>query len=82
VVFLVKIWLAWDFLNLYFPDPVFLNRLAAARVVLILGILHLLVLKKAWLLQITKKRDKDAYAKTQYTPSSISLWIDDLLQNV
>jgi len=38
VVFLVKMWLAWDFENLNFPVPVFLNRFAAARFVLIFGI--------------------------------------------
>jgi hypothetical protein len=32
-------WLEWDLRNLYFPDPVFLKRFAAARHVLILGIL-------------------------------------------
>jgi hypothetical protein len=32
-------WLEWDFLNLNFPDPVFLKRLAAALHVLIFGIL-------------------------------------------
>jgi hypothetical protein len=45
VVFLVNIWLEWDFLNLYFPDPVFLKRLAAALHVLILGILSSPVLQ-------------------------------------
>jgi hypothetical protein len=30
-------WLAWDFENVNFPVPVFLNRLAAARFVLIFG---------------------------------------------
>lgn len=38
VVFLVKMWLPWDFENLYFPEPVFLNLFAAARFVLIFGI--------------------------------------------
>jgi len=37
VVFLVRIWLACDFLKTNFPVPVFLKRLAAARLVLIFG---------------------------------------------
>ena len=40
VVFLVKIWLECDFENVYLPDPVFLNRLAADRFVLIFGMLN------------------------------------------
>jgi hypothetical protein len=37
VVFFVRIWLAHDFLYTIFPVPVFLKRLAAARLVFILG---------------------------------------------
>jgi hypothetical protein len=42
VVFLVRIWLAPDFLKTNFPVPVFLKRLAAARLVLIFGMNFLL----------------------------------------
>ncbi len=38
LVFFVNIWLAWDFENIYFPVPVFLNLFAAALFVLIFGI--------------------------------------------
>lgn len=38
VVFLVKIWLPWDFEKTNLPVPVFLNRFAAARFVFIFGI--------------------------------------------
>jgi hypothetical protein len=41
-VFFVRIWLACDFEYLYLPVPVFLNRLAADLLVLILGMLKLL----------------------------------------
>jgi len=50
-------WLAWDLRNLYFPDPVFLKRLAAALHVLILGILSSPVLqfqKKRWWYKVIK----------------------------
>ncbi len=36
--FLAKIWLPKDLEYFTFPEPVFLNRLAAARLVLIFGI--------------------------------------------
>jgi len=36
--FLVRMWLPWDFEYTIFPEPVFLNRLAAPRLVLIFGI--------------------------------------------
>lgn len=80
MLFFVKIWLAWDFLNLYFPDPVFLNRFAAALLVLILGIIPLL--KK----NITnyKKIEKVAYAATAayttilYIMDSIMVQVYDL----
>ena len=41
-VFLVKIWLAFDFENTNLPVPVFLKRFAAALLVLIFGIVFLL----------------------------------------
>jgi len=42
VVFLVKIWLACDFLKTNLPVPVRLNRFAAARLVFIFGMIFLL----------------------------------------
>jgi hypothetical protein len=41
-VFLVRMWLPWDLEKVYLPVPVFLNRFAAARFVLIFGIESLL----------------------------------------
>jgi hypothetical protein len=43
VVFLVNMWLPWDLAKAYLPLPVFLNRLAADRLVLIFGIPSLLI---------------------------------------
>jgi hypothetical protein len=37
LVFDVKMWLAWDFLNTTLPVPVVLNRFAADRFVFIFG---------------------------------------------
>jgi hypothetical protein len=81
VDFLVKIWLAWDFLNLYFPDPVFLNRLAAARVVLILGMSLLLVLGLA-VYKLQKKREGDAYLKSGIHHLPFHYGLNDLAQDV
>src|SRR6478736_9963059 len=54
VLFLVRIWLlkAWPALNL--PDAVLRNRLAAARLVLILGMAHSLVVFSYWAERLTR----------------------------
>jgi hypothetical protein len=46
VVFFVKIWLPNDFEKVNFPEAVFLNRFAAARLVFIFGMVSLLYPEK------------------------------------
>jgi hypothetical protein len=65
---------------LNFPDPVFLNRFAAARVVLILGMLHLLVLDLAvaWII----KKGTVMHTETRHMHHHpYSTWIEGFMQD-